>query len=74
MEKRDKQRDLINKIREYIKKEDTMEINRHYCYYRAYLVKTCVRIDENLFNEVNHEYMEYFNEQYLEGKKEGSLW
>ncbi len=68
------QRTLVNKIRKYIKEENTMEINRHYCYYRAYLVGIGVRINEKLFSEVNHQYMKYFNEQHLKGEKGVSLW
>ncbi len=68
------QRNLVTKIRKYIKEENTMEVNRHYCYYRANLVEMGITINEKLFHDINHQYMKYFNEQYLNGKKGVPLW
>lgn len=74
MQQSDRQSELIHKIMKYIKEENTMEVNRHYCYYRANLAETTPPINEKLFHDVNHQYIKYFNKQYLKGKREVPLW
>ncbi len=71
-----KENDLEAKIRDFIKKEDSYEVNTHYCYYRAYIAQIWLSKDEELFKNLYKEYTQYFIKQWEKGgdKKQVGFW
>lgn len=68
--------DLAKKIRDSIEKEDSQDVNMHYCHYRAYIAGFWLSKDDALFDSLYKEYNKYFLKQWEKGgdKKQVGLW